>query len=105
MQAWLAGEAFARAVNDTVASHNNDPNSITRANILAAIKNLHEFDANGMMPKTDIGGKVPSTCYVGMQVQNGKFVRVSPTQPGTFDCDDNKPPITVSIDAAKEYKG
>jgi hypothetical protein len=105
MQAWLAGEAFAQAVNDTIAAHNNDPNSITRANILTAMRNLHAFDANGMMPKTDIGAKIPSTCYVGMQVQNAKFVRVSPTQPGTFDCDNNKPPVTVTIDAAKEYKG
>src|SRR5262249_12216442 len=29
-QAWVAGEIFARAVNDTIAAHNNDPNSITR---------------------------------------------------------------------------
>jgi hypothetical protein len=105
MQAWLAGEAFAQAVNDTIAAHNNDPNSITRANILTAIRNLHAFDANGMMPKTDIGGKIPSSCYVGLQVQNGKFVRISPTQPGTFDCDNNKPLIKVTIDPLKEYKG
>jgi len=104
-QAWIAGEIFARAVNDTMAAHNNDPNSITRANLLAAIRNIHDFDAGGMVPKLDIGGKVGSTCLVGMQVQGDKFVRVDPVQPGTFDCDNNKPPLTLTIDPAKEYHG
>ena len=105
MQAWLAGEIFARAVNDAIASHNNDPNAITRANILDAIRNLHDFDGNGMMAKTDVGGKTRSGCLVGMQVQNGKFVRVDPPQPGTFDCDNNRPLPTITIDAMKEYHG
>jgi hypothetical protein len=106
-QAWVAGEIFARAINDTIAAHNNDPNSITRANVLAAIRNIHDFDAGGMTPKLDIGGKKAgsSTCLVGMQVQGDKFVRVDPVQPGTFDCDHNKPPLTLTIDPAKEYHG
>ncbi len=105
MQAWLAGEIFGRAVNDAMAAHNNDPNAITRANVLAALRNLHDFDANGMMPKTDVGGKKRTGCLVAMQVQNGKFVRVDPPQPGTFDCDNNKPLPTMTIDPVKEYKG
>jgi hypothetical protein len=40
-----------------------------------------------------------------MQVVNGKFKRIDPVKPGTFDCDNNKPPLSFSIDAAKEYKG
>ena len=39
-----------------------------------------------------------------MQVQNGKFVRVDPVEPGTFDCDDNKPSSTITIDPVKAYK-
>ena len=50
--------------------------------------------------KIDIGRKVGSSCLVGMQVQNGKFVRVDPVKPGTFDCDDNKPALTLTIDPA-----
>ena len=38
-------------------------------------------------------------------VRDGKFVRVVPPQPGTFDCDDNKPLPTLVIDPFKEYKG
>jgi hypothetical protein len=77
-QAFVAGEVFARAVNDAMKANNNDPNSITRANILTAVKNMHDFDSNGMVPKIDIGNKIGSTCLVGMQVQNGKFVQIDP---------------------------
>jgi hypothetical protein len=104
-QAWLAGEVFARAVNDAIKANNNDPNAITRANLLAAVKNIHDFTANGMVPKIDIGNRTGSTCIVGMQIQGGKFVRVDPVQPGTFDCDNNKPPLTLTIDPQKEYHG
>ena len=84
-QAFIAGEIFAQAVNDTMKAHNNDPNSITRPNLLAALRNMHHFDAGGMAPPgTDIGGKIGSTCAVGMQVQNGKFVRIDPDQAGNI---------------------
>ena len=104
-QAWIAGEIFARAVNDTMKAHNDDPNSITRANLLTAIRNMHDFDGNGMVPKIDVGRKIGSTCLVGMQVVGSVFKRIDPIQPGTFDCDNNKPPLTFSIDPVKEYKG
>ena len=39
---------------------------------------MHDFDADGMVPKIDVGRKIGSTCLVGMQVQNGKFVRIDP---------------------------
>jgi hypothetical protein len=104
-QAFIAGEVFARAVNDTMKANNDDPNSITRANLLTAIRNMHDFDANGMVPKIDIGGRIGSTCLVGMQVVNGKFKRIDPVQPGTFDCDNNKPALQFKIDPAAEYHG
>ena len=104
-QAWIAGEIFARAVNDTMKAHNGDPNSITRANLLTAIRGMHDFDGNGMVPKIDVGRKTGSTCLVGMQVVGGKFKRIDPVQPGTFDCDNNKPALSFAIDPVKEYKG
>jgi len=110
-QAWVAGEIFATAVRNAMSANNNDPNAITRANVLAAVKNLHSFDANGMVPTIDVGAKVGSTCLVGMQIKNGKFVRVDPLLPGKFDCDldpttgQPKPPLTFTIDPLKEYHG
>ncbi len=103
--AWVSAQMFARAVNDTMAAHNNDPNSITRANLLAALNNLHEFDANGMIPKIDPGARQGSTCLVGMQVQGSEFVRIDPPEKGKFDCDGDKPPVVFKIDPAAEYKG
>jgi hypothetical protein len=105
-QAFVAGEIFARAVNDTMKANNDDPNSITRVNLLTAIRAMHDFDANGMAaPGIDVGRKIGSTCLVGMQVVNGKFTRIDPAKPGTFDCDNNKPPLVFSLDAAKAYHG
>jgi ABC-type branched-subunit amino acid transport system substrate-binding protein len=104
-QAFIAGEIFAQAVNDTMKANNGDPNSITRANVLTALNNMHDFDAGGMVPKIDVGRRIGSTCLVGMQVKNGHFVRIDPLKPGTFDCDNNKPAMTLSIDAAKAFKG
>jgi len=104
--AWVSGETFARAVNDAMKANNNDPNAITRANILTAMKNLHDFDANGMIPKIDPGNKQGSVCLVGMQIQGSKFVRIDPTEPGKFDCGDPpKAPLEFTIDPAAEYKG
>jgi ABC-type branched-subunit amino acid transport system substrate-binding protein len=105
LEAFIAGLAFTRAVNDTIAAHNNDPNSLTRANLLTAIKNIHDFDAGGLIPKEDLGNKQGSTCLVGMQVQGGKFVRIDPKTPGQFDCDNNKPPLVLTIDPLAEYHG
>jgi Periplasmic binding protein len=105
-EAWIAGEIFAQAVNDTVAAHGGDPNSLTRAHLLAAIRNMHAFDAGGMVPKIDVGRKRGSPCLVGLQVQNGKFVRIDPFEPGTFDCSRSEAPVqTITIDPAKEYHG
>jgi hypothetical protein len=110
-QGFLAGEVFAQAINDAVKANNGDPNSITRATLLTALRNMHDFNAEGFAaPGIDIGNKVGSTCLVGMQVQNGKFVRVDPIEPGTFDCDKDaagkpKPAMTLTIDPAAEYHG
>lgn len=106
LQAFAAGMVFGEAVDRAIAAHDNDPNAITRANLLKAIRAMHDYDAGGLLPPgTNIGEKTPSNCLVGMQVQNGKFVRVSPTEKGTFDCDGNKPPVKLTIDPVKEFKG
>jgi ABC-type branched-subunit amino acid transport system substrate-binding protein len=102
-QAFVAGMAFTEAVNKAIASHGNDPNAITRANLLTEFRNMHDFDAGGMIPKTDIGGKRSSVCVVGLQVQNGRLVRVSPVERGMFNC--GKDLVELSIDPIKEYKG
>ena len=100
-QAWVAGEVFATAVNDIVAK--SGPNGITRSALLAAIRNVNDFDANGFIAPTNIGDKVGSACLIGMQVQNGKFVRVDPVEPGKFDCTGSI--VDITLDPVQAYKG
>jgi ABC-type branched-subunit amino acid transport system substrate-binding protein len=105
LQAYVSGLIFERAIADAIAANGNDPNAITRANVLDAVRNIHDFDGNGMVPPLDIGNKVGSVCLVGMQIQGDKFVRVNPPEPGTFDCGGNKPPLELTLDPQEEYQG
>ncbi len=53
--------------------------------MIAALKSIHSFDANGMLAQTDVGNKKPPTCWMLLKVQDGKFVRVLPADKG-FTC-------------------
>jgi ABC-type branched-subunit amino acid transport system substrate-binding protein len=84
-QAWQAGMAFQQAVNSIVAK--SGPNAVTRASLLTALKGITNFTADGWIGAKSLQGPgVFSDCFMAMQVQNGKFVRVFPTKPGTLDC-------------------
>jgi hypothetical protein len=82
--AWGAAVAFRDAVNATVKTRG--VNGLTRANLFAALNNIHKFDADGMLAPIDLAGRKTPDCHVLTQVKNGTFVRVEPTKPGTFDC-------------------
>jgi hypothetical protein len=82
--AWAAAVAFRDAVNATISAHG--VNGLTRANLFAALNNIHKFDADGMLAPFDLAGRKTSDCHVLTQVRNGSFVRVQPKKPGTFDC-------------------
>jgi len=95
--AWQAAMLFQEAVEDVVAA--DGVNGLTRAALLGALSQIHEFDAGGWLGPKDPRGV--SECFMTVQVQGGKFVRVHPTEPGTFDCNaDNV--ITVQLDPAAE---
>jgi len=83
-QAWQAALAFKQAVDAVVAK--SGPNGLTRAALLTALKGITNFTADGWLPPTPLEPGQVSPCFVMLQVQNGKFVRVYPTKPGTFDC-------------------
>jgi len=94
---WAAGIAFRDAVN-TVAKRDG-VNGVTRKSILAALANIHKFDAEGMLGAIDLAGRRVTSCDVTLRVKNGNFVRVNPTKPGTFDCSP-KNVITRKLDLA-----
>jgi ABC-type branched-subunit amino acid transport system substrate-binding protein len=96
-QAWQAAGAFKQAVDDVVAK--SGPNGITRAAVLDALKGIKNFTDNGWMGEKDLKGASP--CYVLLQIQGGKYVRVFPTKPGTLDCSPSNL-TTLTIDPVAE---
>jgi ABC-type branched-subunit amino acid transport system substrate-binding protein len=95
---WAAGIELQQALQSVVKAKGN--NAITRANLLDALKNMTSFDSNGFIGKANVGGKVTTSCFILEQVKDGKFVRVWPTKPGTFDCTKSNH-VTVKADLIK----
>ncbi|TMK85014.1 MAG: hypothetical protein E6G57_14280 [Actinobacteria bacterium] len=56
----------------------------TRAGVLAQLKQIDNFDGNGMLAPAGPASKRPPTCFIVINVQNGKFVRADP--PSGFIC-------------------
>jgi ABC-type branched-subunit amino acid transport system substrate-binding protein len=81
---FAAGLALRDAANAVVKQ--SGTNGLTRKALLSALNNLTAFNGDGMFGTTNIGGRVPSDCYMIVQVKNGKYVREFPTKPGTLDC-------------------
>jgi ABC-type branched-subunit amino acid transport system substrate-binding protein len=74
---WLSGMMFVQGLNAGGAP--------TRAALFNGLKTITNFDGNGMSQPTNPAGKVPGTCYIIIDVTNGKFVRDSAT-PSGFTC-------------------
>jgi hypothetical protein len=92
-EAWQAGLAFKQVVDKIVAT--SGPNAVTRAAVLDGLKNIGQFTAGGWIGATNLRDLTP--CSIVMQIQNGKFVRVYPSKPGTLDCNPANN-ITVNLD-------
>jgi ABC-type branched-subunit amino acid transport system substrate-binding protein len=84
IQAWASALLFKQVVDGIVAE--DGINALTRERFLDAISRVSDFDAEGMMGTMHPGDRRVTSCYVLLQVRNGKFRRVHPTKPGTFDC-------------------
>lgn len=83
--AWASVLAFAQAAKAVVAK--DGVNGLTRENFLQhGVTTLTKFDAGGMMGTVNIAEHVPTDCSMLLQLKNQKYVRLSPTKPGTFDC-------------------
>jgi ABC-type branched-subunit amino acid transport system substrate-binding protein len=81
---FTSGLLFEQAAKAVVQNKGKD--DLTRANLLAELANIHDFNASGMVATTDIGNRVGSACFMLDQFKDGKFVRIFPTKKGTFDC-------------------
>jgi substrate-binding family protein len=84
VQAWLAGMLFRHVARGVVAE--GGVNALTRSAMLDRLRDVHAFKGRGILGTTDIGAKIPSDCFLVLEVENGEFVRAAPKKPGTFDC-------------------
>jgi ABC-type branched-subunit amino acid transport system substrate-binding protein len=97
--AWQAAMLFEHVVRRIVAA--DGPNAITRQRILEELPTVDDFTADGWLgtePK-DLRGM--TSCTVIMKVEDGAFVRVHPSEPGTLDCDTSDLG-TIMLDPAAE---
>src|SRR5438270_559337 len=76
---WASARLFAQALQAA------GPQA-KRATLIAALKNIHQFDGDGMYPVGDPAGKGPPVCYLIVRVQGGQFTRVD-DPPNGFRCD------------------
>jgi hypothetical protein len=74
---WESGRLFVQAL--TAAGPKP-----TRAGVTAELKKIDNFDGNGMLAAAGPASKRPSSCFMVINVQNGKFTRADP--PSGFIC-------------------
>jgi ABC-type branched-subunit amino acid transport system substrate-binding protein len=79
---WIAALLFQDAVTKATANGA----TLSRQSLFDALKQEHQFDADGITGPVDIANHQEPGCIVMTQIKNGKFVRTYPKKAGTFDC-------------------
>jgi ABC-type branched-subunit amino acid transport system substrate-binding protein len=77
---WASARLFVQALQAAGAK-------ATRAGLASALKAIDPFDDNGMLAPAGPAAKRPSSCYVVIKVQGGKFIRFDDPPTG-FRCGD-----------------
>ncbi|MCU1487432.1 MAG: hypothetical protein JWN67_4178, partial [Actinomycetia bacterium] len=76
---WASGRLFTQALQAA------GPKA-TRAGVLAALRRIDTFDANGLVVPIGPASKRPATCFLVVTVKGGKYVRTDPAR--GFKCGD-----------------
>ena len=84
LRAFATGMLWEAAAKQVVTDQGE--NGLTRARLLDALANIYDFTAGGIAGSTDVATGTPNGCYVLLQVVDGAFERVNPTDKGTLDC-------------------
>jgi ABC-type branched-subunit amino acid transport system substrate-binding protein len=95
-EAWAAGLFFRDVVNNIVKADGD--NGLTRARFVEEAAKIHDFNADGMLGPTDVGGQKQSDCFVILQIKAGKFVRVTPKKKGTLTCEGTTKVVSVRFE-------
>ncbi len=84
IQAYASGLLVSQAIDQIVKA--DGVNGVTRQALFDQLNSINDFNAGGMIGTTNIAERKVTNCYVLTQIKNGKFVRVTPSKKGTFDC-------------------
>ena len=79
-----AGLLFQTAANQVIADVGKA--GLTRAALVEAVAGIDDFTAGGILGVTNVGGRVPTGCFVMMKVGSGKFARAEPAGAGQLSC-------------------
>ena len=72
--------------------------NLTRECVLDKLAAVHEWTGGGLHAETDPGGNIPFHCDVLVKLEGQTVVRVAPTDPGTYGCEEDFAlPITGSV--------
>jgi ABC-type branched-subunit amino acid transport system substrate-binding protein len=76
---WSSGELFSQALE----SAGKNP---TRASLIAALKKIKSFSADGITAATDPAQKRPAACWLNITVANGQWKRAQPSPKSGYIC-------------------
>ncbi len=79
LDGWISGMLFAQGLEHAGANP-------TSADLLQALKQVHSFNANGLIATSDPGGRQPPSCWLLARIVNGLFVRIPPSPNAGFIC-------------------
>jgi hypothetical protein len=60
---------------------------LTRACVLDQLAQVEDWTGGGLHAPGDPGQNMPTECGLVLKLEGTSFERVSPAEPGTFDCD------------------
>jgi ABC-type branched-subunit amino acid transport system substrate-binding protein len=96
IEGWMTVLLFRDVANRVIEADGED--GLTRARFLDEIKNVHDFDADGISGPIDVGRRKLGTCVVVLQVQDGEWKRAHPKKKGTFDCKSKLESVRVDLE-------
>ncbi len=62
--------------------------TLTRACVLQNLAGIHSWTGQGLHAETDPGSNHPPKCGLIMKLVGSTYSRVTPAEPGTYECDD-----------------
>jgi hypothetical protein len=76
---WTSAELFAQALKAA------GPNP-TRASLTAQLNKITSFTAGNLLPSGNPSKNIPPSCWLMVQMNNGKFARIGPSPKSGFIC-------------------